>query len=698
MTTPTPPNVSPSLAANPDPGTWISPGPEGTVLVRTGKVELGQGVLTALAQIVADGMRVPLDRVRMVAASTDSSPDEGYTAGSLSIQHSGAALRAVAAAWHATLVEAATATFGGPAAVADGTVTAPDGRTLTYWDLPADRVHAAAAATEPAGVPTVVGTSVGRLDIPGRVFGTRRYLQDVRLPGQLFGRVLRPPGRAARLLEFDDGRVRDLPGVVEVVRDGDFVGVVADREDVVVRAVALLADCCTWKQEPSLPDAHDLAAYLRAAPADDTVLAEKGTPPVDRSPGIVASFSRPYLSHASIGTVTAIALWQEGRLRVWSHSQGIFALRAELARWFELEPDAVTVTHVEGAGCYGHNGADDVAGDAALLAAAVPGRPVHVVWSRQDELGWAPFGPAMAVTVSVAVDEDGKPAHWSQEIWSNGHSARPSSAGNPPLLAAIHQAGGGEVVASTDPPLARGGGSARNAVPGYTVPGLRVVSHRLTEMPLRTSAMRALGGHLNVFAIEAVMDELAIAADTDPVEYRLALLGDPRGCAVIEAAAQAANWGTARSAADAGRGFGYARYKNSSAYCAVVADVEVTSRVAVTRLTLAVDVGLTVNPDGVRNQIEGGAVQALSWTTAEQVRFDAHDVTSRTWEDYPIVGFPDVPPMETVIVDRPDLPSLGAGEASLGPTAAAIGNAVRDALGVRIHDLPLTAETLMRSL
>jgi CO/xanthine dehydrogenase Mo-binding subunit len=264
-------------------------------------------------------------------------------------------------------------------------------------------------------------------------------------------------------------------------------------------------------------------------------------------------------------------------------------------------------------------------------------------------------------------------------------------------LPAIHQAGGGER-ASTDPPLARGGGSARNAVPGYTMPGLRVVTHRLTEMPLRTSAMRALGGHLNVYAVESVLDELAAAASTDPVAYRLALLADPRGRAVIEAAAEAADWGTTSPAGDAGRGFGYARYKNSSAYCAVVADVEVTTRVVVTRLTLAVDVGRTVNPDGVRNQIEGGAIQSMSWTTAEQVRFDAHDVTSRTWEGYPIVAFPDVPPIRTVIVDRPDQPSLGAGEASIGPTAAAIGNAVRDALGVGIRDLPLTAETLMRSL
>jgi CO/xanthine dehydrogenase Mo-binding subunit len=682
--------TSPSLAANPDPTRWITPGPDHTILVRSGKVEIGQGVLTALAQIVADVMRVRLARIRMAAASTEHSPDEGYTAGSLSVQHSGAALRAVAAAWYTALADAAETEFGAATAeVEDGTVTATDGRTLSYWDLPPDVPLDVATAAAP--VAELVGTDVGRLDIPGRVFGTRRYLQDLRLPGQLFGRMLRPPGRRARLVAIDDAPVRALPGVVAVVRDGDVVGVLAEREDTAVRALDVLAAACTWKPEPTLPDQYALADYLRTAPADETVQAERGDVP-DRPPDVEATFSRPYLAHASIGTSCAIARWDADRLAVWTHSQGVYPLRGELARWFGVEPDHVTVTHVEGAGCYGHNGADDAAGDAALLAAAVPGRPVHVVWSRQDELGWAPYGAAMAVTVRVTVDDQGKPAHWAQEVWSNGHSGRPGSAGQPPLLAATLQ--GREPVPSSDPPLARGGGSARNAVPGYRTPGLRVVTHRLRTMPLRTSALRSLGAHLNVYAIESVIDRLAEAAGADPVEYRLALMDDPRGRAVIEAAAAAANWGNTGTGS---RGFGYARYKNLGAYCAAVADVEVTTRITVTRLTLAVDVGLVVTPDGVRNQIEGGAVQALSWTTMEQVRFDVHDVTSRTWEDYPIARFADVPPMDTVIVPRPDQPSLGAGEASLGPTAAAIGNAVRAALGSTIGDLPLTAENLLRS-
>jgi CO/xanthine dehydrogenase Mo-binding subunit len=332
-----------------------------------------------------------------------------------------------------------------------------------------------------------------------------------------------------------------------------------------------------------------------------------------------------------------------------------------------------------------------VAGDAALLARAVPGRPVQVVWSRQDELGWAPFGPAMVVGVDVELDDAGAIRHWRQDVWSNGHSSRPSSQGSPPLLAALLQ--GRPVVPSSDPPPDRGGGSDRNALPGYDLPGVTVVSHVLREMPLRTSAMRALGAHLNVYAIESVIDELAEWAGQDPIAFRLGLLSDPRARDVLTRVASASDWG-----AGGDRGVGYARYKNTGGYCAVVAEVSAETSVRVTRLTIAVDVGQIINPDGVRNQIEGGALQSLSWTTKEQVRFDRRDVTSRTWEEYPILKFTEVPTVHIELIDRPDAPSLGAGEASIGPTAAAIGNAVRAALGISVRKLPLTPENVIAAL
>ena len=605
---------------------------DGTVLVRSGKVELGQGISTALAQIVAEELGVDISQIRMMPTITGVSPDEGYTAGSMSIQQSGAALRQQAAELR---TEEATAARG------------------------------------------LVGQSIPRLDIPGKVFGTRRYIHDLRFPGQLYGRVLRPPTRDPH----------------------NFIGVIADREEIAVQAIAQLAKEYHWTAAPTppLPNENALPEYLTTAPAETRTLHDSGNPPTgDRSTTTIkARFSRPYLAHASIAPSCAIARWDNGTLTVWTHSQGVYNLRAELARWFNLAPEAVQVEHVEGAGCYGHNAADDAAGDAALLEQAVPGRHVQVVWSREDELTWSPFGPAMVIEVKVELNNKGEINHWRQEIWSNGHSSRPSSHGNPPLLAALSQ--GQKPVLSSDPPLTGGGGSARNAIPGYCLPNLTVVSHVLQEMPLRTSALRALGAHLNVYAIESIIDELAERAAQDPIEYRLSLLTDPRARKVLERVAEAAKE-TAPAGGDWGRGVGYARYKNTGAYCAVLADVEATDSVRVARLTIAVDVGQVVNPDGVRNQIEGGALQAVSWTTQEQVRFDRHGVTSRTWEDYPILTFADVPAVVVELVDRPDCPSLGAGEASIGPTAAAIGNAVRAALGVRVGTLPLTPANVIASL
>jgi nicotinate dehydrogenase subunit B len=692
---------SPSLAANPDTGRWLELRPDGTVLVRSGKVELGQGLLTALAQIVAEELDIAVTRIRMVPAETGSSPDEGYTAGSLSVQHSGSALRVVSARLRATLLAAAAAELGTTTAellVEDGEIRAPGGAATSYWKLAGsvDPDLVLDASAKPAGAYRLVGHDVPRIDIPGKVFGTRHYVHDLRFPGQLFGRVLRPPARGARLVDIAEDTVRALPGVVAVVRDGDFVGVVADNEYGAVRAVDALRAACRWEQRDTLPDEHAVADFLTSAPADENLLHDSGFPASPGAATVRARFTRPYLAHASIAPSCAVARWHDGKLEVWSHTQGVYNLRAELARWFGLEPDEVRVEHVEGAGCYGHNAADDVAGDAALLAAAVAGRHVQVVLSREDELGWAPFGPAMAVGVDVELDADGTIRHWRQEVWSNGHSSRPSGPGQPPLLAALHQ--GRPSIVSSDPPLALGGGSGRNAVPGYDLPGLTVVSNVLREMPLRTSALRGLGAHLNVYAVESVMDELAQLAEQDAIEYRLRHLSDPRGRRVLERVAEASGWGAEPGGPDSGRGVGYARYKNFGGYCAVVADIEARASVVVTRLTIAVDVGLVVSPDGVRNQIEGGALQSLSWTTREQVRFDRQDVTSRTWEDYPILSFTQVPPVEVHLVDRPDCPALGAGEASIGPTAAALGNAVRAALGVAVRTLPLTPENIVASL
>jgi CO/xanthine dehydrogenase Mo-binding subunit len=691
--------TSPSLENNPRLGSWLTLDPAGRVLVRSGKVELGQGLLTALAQIVAEELDIDPARVEMVAASTDASPDESYTAGSLSVQHSGSALRAVCAHVRALHLAAAAEQLEVAAetlTVADGEFCAPDGRSTSYWELAVPLDHDVApgtAAKDPAGY-SVVGRSAPRLDVPDKVAGRPRFLHDLRLGGMLHGRVLRPPSRCAVLDSVDDTAAREVPGVVVVVRDGSFLGVVAEREENALRALGALRP--VWTERDSLPAEQQLSDFLVSAPTEETVLADTDgkAPPAART--VRARFSRPYLAHASIAPSCGLAVWDGGRLTVWSHTQGVYKLRTAIARLQGLDEEDVVVRHAEGAGCYGHNAADDAAYDAVLLARAVPGRSVRVLWTREDELSWGPLGPAMVVDIVADLDAAGAVLRWRHDVWSNGHASRPGPTGNP-LLAATHVADAVPPLPASDPPLQNGGGSGRNAVPLYDLPRQLVRTHRLQTMPLRTSALRALGAHLNVYAIESVVDELAVLADVDPVEYRLRMLADERARAVLQAAAERAGWGR-ELGPDVGLGVGIARYKNRGAWCAVVAEVEAGTSVRVRRLTIAVDVGLVVNPDGVVNQIEGGALQALSWTTKERVRFDARTVTSRTWEDYPILTFSEVPPVDVILLDRPDQPTLGAGEASIGPTAAAIGNALYPATGLRVRSLPLTAANVVAAM
>ncbi|MFI9388297.1 molybdopterin cofactor-binding domain-containing protein [Kutzneria sp. NPDC052558] len=682
--------IPPNLAANPRLSHWVSVHADGTVDVRCGKVELGQGVLTALAQIAADELDVAYERITMVPLTTDSSPDEALTAGSRSIEDSGAALRQVGAEVRARFLDAAAVIMG----VSTDLLSVDDGvinGAITYWDL-ADDVDLDVEATgsvapKPFSQRRVVGTSRPRLDIPDKVYGRPRFIHDVSLPGMLYGRVVRPPSRGATLASVTP---LELDGLVEVVRDGDFLGVLATREETAVRAAELLR--CEWVEHDSLPDVDALPEFLMSRHTEDVTISEPSTSD-NHVTTMSAVYSRPYLSHASMGPSCALARWDGDKLELWCHSQGVYHLRRDICRALGVAIDQVTVHHVEGAGAYGHNGADDAAFDAVLLARAVSGQPVQVVWSRADELGWAPFGAAMAVRVEADLDAAGEVVAWRHDLYSNGHVSRPGLFEVPSLLGNQLRTGAAPPV-SMDPPYAGGGGSERNSVPLYTFPSKHVVKHRLLEMPLRTSSLRALGAYANVFAIESFVDELAGRAGADPVEYRLRHLEDERARAVITAAADAAGW------ADRGEGWGFAfaRYSNHGAYCAVVAEVEAETSVLVRRLTLAVDAGAVISPDGLRNQVEGGAVQATSWTVKEQVRFDRSRVTSTDWESYPILRFSEVPAVEVVIVDRPDQPSLGAGETAQGPTAAAIANALHSVLGIRVRHLPLTPTAIIAAM
>jgi nicotinate dehydrogenase subunit B len=698
-----PPDVPRDVAANPRLSRWLTVSRDGTVHLRVGKVELGQGILTALAQVAADELGVPLAQVRPLPAHTDLGPDEGLTAGSMSIPHAVPAVRLAAATARARFVVEAARRWGVPAAevtVEDGVIRHPAvAQATSYGELAADvDLDVDIDPTVPlANPPRLVGTSAARLDLPDTVAGRPRFIADLRLPGMRFGRVVRPPSPGARLEAVGE------PGTdgVVVVRDGSFLGVVGDDEFRVVQAAQRLAATSRWSERDQLPDESDLAGFLRRGPHARIQVLEEGGDAPDAASAVRrlrASYSRPYLAHASLGTSCGVACWEpDGRLRVWSHSQGIFQLRDALAKALGIEPTRISIEHVPNAGCYGHNGADDAAFDAVLLARAVPGVPVLVQWSRQDELTWSPVGSAMLAEVEATVDTTGRITSWSYDVYSHGHTSRPGYAGVPGLLAGAYLERPLDAPPAADPPPAAGGGATRNAVPIYTIGARRITAHLKREAPIRTSALRSLGAYLNVFAIESFMDELAAACGEDPVAYRLRHLDDERARAVLERAAEAAGWGAPLPDGH-GRGVGLARYKNSGAYCAVVAHAEATDRVRVHRLTVAVDVGQVVNPDGVRNQMEGGAVQAASWTLTERVRFDRRRLTSRDWESYPILRFGQTPAVDVHLIDRPDAPPVGAGEAAAGPTAAAIGNAVAAALGVRVRHLPITTDAVVAAI
>ena len=693
------PRLPGSLQVNRRLDHWLDFRIEGCVTVRSGKVEIGQGIATALAQIAAEELDVAFDQVRMVPAVTGTSPDEAITSGSLSIQESGTALRYACAEVRAICIELAAKRLGVDAAllrVERGVISARDGGQTSYWELgpelSLDREATGQVAPKSPTAYRIVGTAVARSDLPDKVFGRPRFIHDLELPGMLYGAILRPPSPAAVLASLDETHARTLPEVVNVVRDGSFVGVLARTERGALAARDALAAGATWRETASLPDEGALAAWLKSQPAEtEEIDARTASPGRVAAQTLRASYSRPFVAHASLAPSCALARFDGEQLAVWSHSQGIYNLRTDLALAFSLPTASVVVQHVEGAGCYGHNGADDAAFDAARLARAAPGQPVRVQWSRADELAWAPFGPAMVVDLAADLDADGLVIAWRHATWSNAHTSRPGRSKTPALLGSWHIETALPRPPAINPPLVAGGGAERNAIPKYAFPAWTIVNHRVAAAPLRTSALRSLGAYANVFAIESFIDELAAATGIDPLQFRLRHLNDLRARTVLERAAAKAGWREWSKREGCGHGIAFAQYKNAGTYCAVVAEVEAGREIRVRRLVIAVDVGLVINPDGVANQIEGGAVQAASWALKEAVTFDRTRVTSDSWERYPILRFSEVPAVEIEIIARPDCPPLGAGEAAMGPTAGAIGNAVFDALGVRVRDLPITA-------
>ncbi len=704
-----------SISKHPNLDDWLSIGTDGRVTVRSGKVDIGQRISTAVALLVAEEFDIEMNRIDVVRAETGLSPDEGVTSGSNSMDETGNAVRMASATRRHHLLGLAALALDVDAAsleVDDGMIQSrATNRTTTYWDLAGGKpfeieVDADAAIKPPDQLRRVGRHAVAR-GMAEIVTGQPYFVHDMKMPGMLHARVVRPPHYHARLEKIDEtvaARLADES--VHLVRDGSFLAVATADEYAAVKAAERLFAAADWRLVDGL-EPQDIYQRLTAnervsLPVVDGVPQREpvpalAPPPPDAALTLSARFERPYQMHGSIGPSAALAVIEDGRLTVWTHSQGIYILRASMAEALGMEIEALRLIHVPGAGCYGHNGADDVALDAALTARTLPGTPVMLKWTREDEHAWEPYGSAMAMELRASLDADGHVTAWSHESYSDTYNMRPRPGpdriGPARLLATRHLA---DPLAAPvpRPAMARHVGIHRNIDPLYTFTERRLVKHLVRDLPLRTSALRALGAYANVFAIESFMDELAVAAGQDPVAFRLDHLDDDRAVDVLKAVAT--HVGAWDEAPDRGRGIAFARYKNNATYAAVGVEVEVTdaAEVRLRRAVIAADAGQVVDPDGLTAQLEGGLIQAASWTLHEEVRFDRGGITSRDWDSYPILRFDNIPRIETVLLDRPDLPFLGAGEATAGPTAAAIANAIRDATGLTLRRLSFTPDAI----
>jgi nicotinate dehydrogenase subunit B len=704
-----------SLKTNPGLAQWLRFETNGSVTVFTGKAELGQGILHALKLMAAHELDLPLDSVHIEPANTQNSPDEGMTSGSLSVQDSGLAIRQACAHAAQLLKTYACSSYA-------------ELHSHVDVKLPVD-------VTVPTKSTALTQTE-GRDDLESLVHGKPIFLHDLGInvdltpiKNLLHGRMVRGPGlRCTLRTEGWADAVAGLPKEVQAFRDGSLVGVVALTEELAEKAASKLQRLLKW-DVAALPDCREGGVDLveRAPAMDSQVFHESGQFHEASKDAKVyeAVYFRPALHHASMGPSVALAVWESDQassgLKVWSHTQGVFPLRKDLALALGIDAQQIEVQHVRGAGCYGHNGADDVAYNAAWLARYVPGQCVRVQWTREEEMQQSPLAPAMRVKLqatvqSVAVPTSTSPPKgsadlelltWQHDVWSQGHSSRPGRAATPAFKDSWLTDQQFPVLEPINVAAAAGAGAERNAIPPYSSAHIKVNAHRLLGLPFRTSALRSLGAHANVFACESFMDEIADDQGLDPVALRLSKLEDPRARAVVQTLADQVNWLARRQTLSQKEGWGlgiaYARYKSKGAYCAVVAEVEVTHQVNVRRLWVVADVGEVIHADGAVSQLEGGAIQSTSWALKEQAHWDSNNITSTHWDAYPILRFSEVPHVQVHLMPGNSQNSeslnapLGAGEASQGPTTAAIANAVFHAVGVRVRQLPLTPDSLAKA-
>jgi len=688
---------------------WLRINADQTVTLLIGKVELGQGVLTAVTQVCAEELDIDLKRIKIISGDTALVPNEGVTAGSFSMPNCATAVQYASAELRSLLLALASEKLKLPyesLSVQDGLIKSTNGLSVSYWDLvlgaSLDKEATGTVKPKDPSQYKYIGQSVIRLDFHQKMTGQAIFLQELRPQGMVFAHIVRPPSYLSTLLTVNESAVQSMPGVLKVVRNGSFLGVIAKREQQALAAAHELGKSAKWSEQTILPTHEGIFDWLLKTKPNKIITTKKQTRATAEVPTktIEATYFRPFHMHASIGTSCAIAtLDAQGLLTIQTHSQSVFETGLAIAKMLGMDPSKVRCQHQQGAGCFGHNMADDAAADAALLACAYPGVPVRLQYTRQQEHQWEPYGSAMVIKTKAALNDQGQVLDWDLQLWSNPHTTRPSGEpGN--LLSARY------LQKPFEMPLPINGGppnfaADRNAVALYDFPGHQVLTHFITDMPVRVSSTRGLGAYANVFAIESFMDELAQAFKADPVEYRLRFLKDARARDVIQKAAAMLGWTKFNKTSGRGRGIGFAKYKNIAAYCAVAIEVEVnekTGRIRVLKAVSSADAGQIVNPDGVKNQIEGGLIQSLSWTLKEEVKFDQKNILAEDWTSYPILTFSEIPHVQVELIDRPGMPFLGCGEASQGPTGAALANAVFDATGVRFRRLPLTPDRVKQGL
>ena len=681
----------------------------GTVTAFVGRVDLGTGGRIAMRQLVGEELDIPLERIAMIEGDTALTPNQGGTGGSYGIARGGSQLRLAAATARRALVDLAAQRLGRPAGdleVADGVVRGKDGNgSVGYGELIGDRALNlkvdTAAPLRPHDRFRFIGKSLPRPDLPAKITGHHRYLQDLVLPNMLHARVIRPPAFGAALVSVDESSIASI-GAARVVRIQSFLAVVAEREWDAVRAARALKT--QWGAGTGLPDHAREFEAMRASPVvRDQEVAKRGdlaalSAPPAGTRTLAASYRWPMQTHGSIGPSCGVADVRPDRVTVWSASQNVHGLQNTFARMLGVERDRVRVIYMDGSGSYGANGADDAAAEATLLSREV-GRPVRVQWSRQEEHGLDPKGPAQLLELRAAVDKDGEIAAWETQAWL---PISTSNLPNIPLLAV-------DAAGLPQTPGRATGLIYQNVDPPYAMPNLNAVVHWVADAPLRTSPLRAPGKIANTFAVESFTDEIAALARVDPLEFRLRRLANPRGLEVLRRVAARMGWqprpspgpGSRNAAVLTGRGLAYVHYKHDETIVAMGMDVTVeraTGRIRVTRVVAAQDCGLMINPDCVKAQLEGNILQTLSRALHEEVVYDRDRVTTVDWASYPILTFPEVPKLDLELIQRLDQPPLGAGEAASTPVGAALANAVFDATGVRLRTVPFRADRMKAAL